>query len=113
MIDSYSFGKIVIDGVEYSSDLKIIKGKVIPNWLRKSGHRVEIGDVEDIFKEKPGILVLGKGKPGLMKPAESFKKKIKENGIELIVEGTSKAIRTYNRLYREGRDVAAGFHLTC
>ena len=113
MIESYSFGKIVIDGVEYTKDLKIIKGKVVPDWWRKSGHRVEIGDVQDILKERPGIVVLGKGKPGLMNPAESLKNLFKENRIELIVESTSKAIQTYNRLYKEGRDVAAGFHLTC
>jgi len=113
MIERYSFGKIVIDGVEYTRDLKIIKGKVVPDWWRKSGHRVEINDVEDILKERPRIVVLGKGKPGLMKPAESLRIFFQENRIELIVENTSKAIQTYNWLYKEGRNVAAGFHLTC
>ena len=33
--------------------------------------------------------------------------------IELIEEKTSKAIKTFNRLFKEGKNVCAGFHLSC
>ena len=33
--------------------------------------------------------------------------------IKVIVEKTSKAAKTFNRLYGRGKDVAGAFHLTC
>jgi len=32
MITSYSFGKMTITGKRYTTDLKIIKGQVYPDW---------------------------------------------------------------------------------
>ncbi|MEA2085195.1 MAG: Mth938-like domain-containing protein [Thermodesulfobacteriota bacterium] len=113
MIDNYSFGKIVIDGQVYTNDLKIIGGRVSSGWWRKSGHSVSVDDVTDILAAKPGVLILGKGNPGLMKSEAALRKALKANGIELIEQNTSKAVRTFNRMMEEGKDVAAGFHLTC
>ena len=113
MIENYSFGKIVVNGVTYSNDIKIIQGNVAPHWRRKSGHLVEVEDVKDIIKLKPDILVIGKGKPGLMKSSQSLREALQNNGIELIEESTSKAVDTFNLLGKEKKAVSAGFHLTC
>jgi hypothetical protein len=113
MIEQFSFGKIIVNGVSYTSDIKIIQGKVIPEWWRKSGHRVDVDDIKDILKSKPDILVIGKGKPGLMKSSRSLRAFLKDNEIELIEEKTSKAVQTFNRLLKEGKDVSAGFHVSC
>jgi hypothetical protein len=74
---------------------------------------VNIDDIQDIIDAKPSILVLGKGKPGLMKSTPSLCECLKKNDIELIEEKTSKAIKTFNRLLKEGKNVCAGFHLSC
>ena len=113
MIDNYSFGKIVINGQVYTGDLKIVKGKVSSGWWRKSGHSVSVDDVTDILAAKPDILILGKGNPGLMKSEAALRKALNADKIELIEQNTSKAVQTFNRLTEEGKDVAAGFHLTC
>ncbi|MBW1726455.1 MAG: hypothetical protein JRF31_13405 [Deltaproteobacteria bacterium] len=113
MIEQYSFGNIVINGVSYRNDVKIIQGKVVPEWWRKRGHFVDVDDIQDILKSKPDILVLGKGSPGQMKSTEALRKFLKKNGIELIEEKSSKAFKTFNRLFNEGKNVSAGFHLTC
>ena len=113
MIKQFSFGKIIVNGVSYTSDIKIIQGKVIPEWWRKSGHRVDVDDIKDILKSKPDILVIGKGKPGLMKSSRSLREFLKDNEIELIEEKTSKAVQTFNRLLKEGKDVSAGLHVSC
>ena len=113
MIEHFSFGSITIDGITYTNDIKIIHGKVIPTWWRKSGHQVNIDDIHDIIDAKPNILVLGKGKPGLMKSTPSLCEFLKQNDIELIEEKTSKAIKTFNRLFKQGKNVCAGFHLSC
>lgn len=113
MIEAFSFGNIVVKGKTYTDDIKIIQGKVVPTWWRKSGHRVDIDDIRDIIEAMPEILVLGKGKPGMMKSTPSLCQFLKEKNIELIEEKTSKAINTFNRLFKEGKNVCAGFHLTC
>jgi hypothetical protein len=113
MIEHFSFGNMIVDGVTYTNDIKIIKGKVISTLWRKSGHQVNIDDIQDIIDAKPNILVLGKGKPGLMKSTPSLREFLKKNEIELIEEKTSKAIKTFNRLIKDGKNVCAGFHLSC
>ncbi len=113
MIEKYSFGKMVIEGKSYTSDLKIIHGKVVPKWWRKSGHMVVADDILDILDAKPGILVLGKGKPGLMKSTKSLKEALQKNNIELIEETSKSAMLTFNKLAEKGESVCGGFHLTC
>jgi len=113
MIESFSFGNIVVNGITYTNDIKIIQGKVIPSWWRKKGHHVNIDDIQDIIAAGPDILVLGKGKPGLMKSTPSLCEFLKQKHIDLIEEKTSKAIKTFNRLFKQGKNVCAGFHLTC
>jgi len=113
MIEAFSFGNIVVNGKAYTDDIKIIQGKVVPTWWRKSGHRVDIDDIRDIIDAKPNILVLGKGKLGMMKSTRSLCEFLKAKDIEFIEEKTSKAIKTFNRLFKEGKNVCAGFHLSC
>ena len=113
MIEQYSFGNVVVNGVSYVNDSKIIQGNVISEWWRKRGHLVDVDDIQDILKSKPGILVLGKGSPGQMKSTEALREFLGENNIELIEEKTSEAVKTFNRLFKQGKNVCAGFHLTC
>lgn len=113
MIEKFSFGNIVVNGVTYRGDIKIIHRKVIPTWWRQRGHQVDVGDIQDMIEAKPSVLVLGKGMPGMMKSTQSLREFLKKNGILLIEEKTSRAIKTFNRLLKEGEHVCAGFHLTC
>ena len=49
MITEFSFGRIVVEGQTYSNDIKIVDGKLVPDWWRQSGHAVEIDEVQDIL----------------------------------------------------------------
>ena len=113
MIESFSFGNIVVDGITYQHDIKIIHDHVVPQWWRKSGHRVDVEDVADLLAINPKILILGKGLPGFMSSSKDLQYFLASQGIRLIEQKTSRAIRTYNQILREGHDVAAGFHLGC
>ena len=113
MIGKYSFGKIVVNGIPYTGDIKIIKGQVIPNWWRKTGHSVDVADIRDIIEAEPDILVIGQGKPGYMKTTKSLQEFLARHRIDLIEEATSEAVETTNRLLEKRKNVAAGFHLTC
>ena len=99
MIEKYSFGCIVIDGMTYRDDIKIIKGKVSRGWWRQNGHLVTARDIEDILAVKPEILIIGKGSPGFMKTDSSLVETLMELKIHLIEEKTSKAIKIFNRLH--------------
>jgi hypothetical protein len=113
MIESFSFGRIVVDGKTYNDDVKIITGRVVPSWWRRGGHRVDIEDVADVLAAAPEVLVIGKGDPGMMNISEALRDRLHQEGIDLIEERTPSAVATFNRLTAEGRNVCAGFHLSC
>jgi hypothetical protein len=113
MIDSYSFGRIVVNGKTYQNDIKIIDQAVIPEWWRKKGHKVLPEDVADLVGCRPKFVVIGNGASGMMKISAAVKHIFRDEGITLLEEKTAKAVHTFNRLQREGQRVCAGFHLTC
>jgi len=112
MIESYSFGQIKINGMLYTSDVIIYPDHVDDHWWRKEGHRLNIDDLKDIWQAEPEVLILGTGYSGLMKVPNDVKELVASKNIELIVESTKEAYKTYNRLASTRRTVAA-FHLTC
>ena len=113
MIEAYSFGSLTFAGKRYGKDLKILRGQVADNWWRAEGHRVDVGDVEDIIEAHPRILVVGMGANGLMKVTEQLKKVLEEKNIRLVAQPSGEAAKTFNKLLKEGEDVAGAFHLTC
>ena len=113
MIDDYSFGRIVIDGKAYTSDVIIYLDRVDDTWWRQEGHALQLEDLEDVFAAEPEILVVGQGKPGLMKVSKETREAIARRGIELLVSPTPAACSHYNKLVAKGRNVVAAFHLTC
>ncbi|RLI77905.1 hypothetical protein DRP05_08935 [Archaeoglobales archaeon] len=111
MIDHYSFGKIVVNGKTYTSDVIVFKDRVRDNWWRKEGHRVYLEDIEEILKAKPDIVVFGTGAYGRVVVDREVIKKLEEMGAEVIVEETSKAIKTFNKF--KDKNVVLAAHLTC
>jgi len=113
MIEDYRFGNIRIDGKNYTSDVKIINGKVKPNWWRKEGHNLFPEDIQDILEAKPEVLVVGTGAYGVMKISSQVRKLLEQKKIELIEAKTEKAAQIYNELLQSGKKVAFAAHLTC
>ncbi|MBC2714080.1 MAG: hypothetical protein HF978_02115 [Desulfobacteraceae bacterium] len=113
MIEMYSFGKIIVDGVRYSHDIKIIQKTVVPEWWRKNGHWVVPEDIIDIIDAEPEIIILGTGSPGMMKPGVDLIRLLRTKKIELIKAPTAETVTLFNRLTEEKKNIAAGFHLTC
>jgi hypothetical protein len=113
MIKNYDFGKMKIDGEEHLHDLKIVEGHVIGNWWRNEDHRLDMDDIKDILSADPEILVVGTGYSGNMRVEESLRSALQERRIRLIAETTTEAVRVFNELVSEGKDVAGAFHLTC
>tara|TARA_B100000315_G_scaffold59856_2_gene54293 strand:- start:3447 stop:3788 length:342 start_codon:yes stop_codon:yes gene_type:complete len=111
-IDSYSFGRIIIEGKSYDSDVILYKGTVYPNWWRMNGHLFQIDDIEKHLKKNPKKLLIGTGFSEMMKVDPEAKSYLNKASIEVIIESTSNAWKTFNSLSDE-EDVMAAFHLTC
>ena len=112
-IDSYQFGKIVIDGVTYNSDVIILGDSVQSNWWRKQGHSLSAEDLQSIIAEAPSVLIVGCGASGLMKVPEQTRQVLQEHDIQLQALDTDKAVQRFNELSQAGENVAAALHLTC
>jgi len=112
-IDSYHFGEIVINGKEYRTDV-MIYGNLVEGWWREQGHHLQLKDLDWLLEQEPApeVLVIGRGRYGVMTVPDEVVKALKERGIEVIAERTKEACQTYNELFGERR-VAAALHLTC
>ena len=113
MIDSYDFGQIVIDGRRYTSDVIVFPDRVKVDWWRKEGHQLCVEDIEEALKEKLDVLVVGTGYSGLVKVLPETERYVRSRGVELIVQRTGEAYKTFNRLVQSGKRVIAALHLTC
>jgi hypothetical protein len=112
-IDSYQFGKIIINGTEYNSDCLILDDSVQSNWRRKQGHLLTPEDLQPIIAAKSSILVVGCGASGLMKVSEEIGQVLLNHGIDLFTANTHKAVAMFNELAGKGENVAGALHLTC
>jgi len=112
MIDSYDFGKIVIKGRRYTTDLIVFPDRVRDGWWRKEGHSLHVKDIDEAIRDNPEVLIVGTGHSGLMKIPAETREYIKSKGIELIAQRTAEACKTFNRLVKSKKVVAA-LHLTC
>lgn len=116
MVNEYGFGKMVINGETYKEDLIITGDEVHTNWWRNKGHYMVLDDIrETLEKYKPDVLIIGKGKFGMMKVAPEVEEYAEKNGIELYQKESGKAVRFLNELLAKKSDInlVAAFHLTC
>jgi hypothetical protein len=111
-IDSYAFGRIVIEGKTYTSDVIIYPGRVVASWWRKEGHLLHPADLSEALAAKPDVLVIGTGYSGVMRVPRETVDRIAGQGIEVKVERTSKAVGLFNEL-QGARTVIAALHITC
>lgn len=113
-IQDYGFGRIVVDGKKYTSDVIIYPDRVDDSWWRREGHRLVPDDLPFLREHPPAVLVVGQGRFGLMKIAPEFLQFVQELGIELRAGRSAEAVDMYNQLWEEGhRDIIGAFHLTC
>lgn len=115
MIDSYEFGMILINGKRYTSDVIIFPDRILDGWWRKEGHNLYVEDLKEILtaETQPEVLVVGTGYSGVMKISKEVEETLRSRRIELIVQPTKQACKTFDELSESGRRTVAAFHLTC
>lgn len=113
MIDSFSFGAMVIDGRQYTSDLIIYPGgRIQDRWWRVRGHGLSAGDIAGLIAMDPQVIIVGTGVNGLMKPEMQLKGYLAERGIKFMAGPNDEAVNWFNELYASS-GVGACFHLSC
>lgn len=112
LIDSYSFGRVVVDGRAYTRDIIILPDRVFDGWWRKEGHRVEVEDLQEALKEELETLIIGTGYYGYVEVPVETTEWVRSRGVKLVVAKTAEACEAYNRVSRSSR-AAAALHLTC
>lgn len=120
MIEEYQFGSIIVDGKRYGHDIEVRWTGEVFSWWRKESHIIDLVDIQRAIDEKPDLVILGTGAAGVAKVTEKAQKEIRAQGIELIIDKTEEAIRTFNIIkarskQEEGREkkIIGLFHLTC
>lgn len=120
MIDEYHFGSITINGKSYNHDVEVRWDGAILSWWRKESHIIDIEDVKRAVAKTPQTIIIGTGDSGKAEVTKNAQNFIKEKGIELIIDRTKEAVRTFNILNEESKEeqgeqrkVIGLFHLTC
>ncbi len=71
-IDEYSFGRIVVGGREFTTDLILHPdGRIQNNWRRTQGHSLIPEDIITVFDAAPEKLIIGTGANGRMRVSKS------------------------------------------
>jgi hypothetical protein len=112
MIEDYGFGRVVVDGTAYTSDVIIYPDRVDDGWWRKEGHRLCMADLEEALASNPDVIVVGTGAHGVMAVPDDVRQQLSDKGIDLRTAKTAQACEIYNETAHQKRAVAA-LHLTC
>ena len=110
-IESYSFGKMLINGVEHLSDLVVSPNGVDASWWRKEGHRFSPEDLSNVDLDGIESVFIGTGQDGLMVVDPITKDLLTEKGIQFFIAKTAVAVDRFNDC-EHSRKVGF-FHLTC
>jgi hypothetical protein len=111
-IESYEFGRVVIDGETYTADVIVTPGGVKANWWRKEGHSLCPEDLEGVLTPDIEIIIIGCGAYGALKVPEDTRLWLAQKKVEVIVLPTSAACKRYSEISGSGKVIAA-LHLTC
>lgn len=113
MINTCSFGLIIINGKKYTSDLVIFPdGHIVGSWRRKRGHLLFSDDISELIESEPDVIIAGTGVSGMVRPQAELEELLHLKGIEFIPAPNEEAMKIYNEMSTK-QQVGACFHLTC
>lgn len=113
-IESYSPGRVVVDGVEHHRDLIVLPDRVLTEWWRRDGHSLAMEDLDDVLADLPERLILGCGYASQLQPDPAVIEALAERGTKVEALPTDQAVERFEELEaRNPAAVAAALHLTC
>jgi hypothetical protein len=112
-IEHYAFGRMMIDGREYTSDLVVFgDGRVRDAWWRRQGHGLCMEDIAELVGSGVDHIIIGTGANGILVPDPGLPAALERRGIRLTAVPTAEAVERFNEA-RSDPSTGAGFHLTC
>ena len=113
-IESYSPGRVVVDGVELHRDVIILPDRVLTEWWRRDGHSLSMEDLDDVLDDLPERLILGCGYASRLEPDRAVLEALARRGVKVEALPTDQAVERFQELEaRNPAAVAAALHLTC
>lgn len=85
---------------------------IYKNWWRKEGHKLHLDDLNWVLDKNPTVLIVGKGKYGVLSVTKEVKNELRSREIELIESKSDEACQIFNRRV-DSEDLAIAIHLTC
>lgn len=120
MIQEYLFGSITVDDKTYNCDVEVRWTDEVLEWRRQESHIIDVEDVKRAVEQSPETIIIGTGESGIARVTEAARNFIKERGIELLIDRTGEAVKTFNIIREksqeeegEQRKIIGLFHLTC
>ena len=120
MIEEYHFGSITIDGKTYNYDVEVSWTGEVLKWQRGESHVIDVEDIKRAIAAKPDTIIIGTGYSGTAKVTEEAKNEMKAKGIEVVIDLTEQAAKTFNIIEQDSEEeegkqekVIGLFHLTC
>ncbi|MGN6170045.1 MAG: MTH938/NDUFAF3 family protein [Solirubrobacteraceae bacterium] len=110
-LESYSFGRVTVDGSEQTRDLIVLPDRVVTDWWRRDGHSLVVEDLEGVLDSLPERLIVGIGAYGRLHPDRDVIAALERRGTVVECLHTDEAVRRYGQL--DERRTAAALHLTC
>lgn len=110
-IDSCSFGSIVVNDEEYTSDLILADGSIITDWWREESHQLKPEDLSMVDWGKVKAVFIGTGFSSKMKLSQDLISMLEKRNIPFIAIRTPVAVDEYNRFAHANK--VGIFHLTC
>jgi hypothetical protein len=113
-IESYSPGRVVVDGVELHRDVIVLPDRVLTEWWRRDGHSLAMEDLDDVLEDLPERLILGCGHSSQLQPDPVVIEELRGRGVKVEALPTDEAVERFAELEaRNPAAVAAALHLTC
>jgi hypothetical protein len=114
---SAKWGSMEVENIGKGKDFKLWPGGGRSwDWSEHgTGHSqgIQPGDCEELIHKGCRIVVLSRGVLYRLKVSEETLAYLNKNGVEVVVEETKKAVKTYNALAAQGKAVGGLFHSTC
>jgi hypothetical protein len=111
-IQEYKIGSFLINNKRYLSDIKIVNKRPF-YWNDRNRYNLEESNLNDLFKAKPEVIIIGTGASGMLKVSQDIKEMIKERNTGVVVEPTPQAVKSFNKAVKANLNVAAIMAATC
>ncbi len=113
IIEDYQFGKITVNGETYTKGDLIVSPEKTRVWYCTDHHRPVLENFAEILEIKPEILIIGTGYYNVMQLDPILTDKLEQKIDKVIISNTKKAVKIYNKLSSQNKNIVACLHLTC